>query len=50
MAVLVGKYINALNANVRDLLMKKDIPTAELYKLEADAADRARHAAQKIRN
>ena len=46
LAALVGKYINVLNANVRDLLEKNDIQTAELYKLEADAADRVRYAAQ----
>ena len=43
---LTSKYTNALNASLRDLLLKKDIQTAELYKLEIDAADRARHAAQ----
>ena len=46
LAALASKYINALNANVRDLLMKNDLQTASLYKLETDAADRARYAAQ----
>ena len=43
---LAGKYINALTASLRELLQKKDLPTAELYKLEIDSADRARYAAQ----
>ena len=46
MTVLTGKYISALNATQRDLLLKSDLQTAEFYKLEADAADRARVAAQ----
>jgi formylglycine-generating enzyme required for sulfatase activity len=46
LVTLIGKYINALNANVRDFLQKNDLATAELYKLEADAADRTRHATQ----
>ena len=43
---LTGKYTKALTASLRELLQKKDLPTAELYKLEIDAADRARYAAQ----
>ena len=43
---LTGKYTNALNASLRELLLKKDIQAAEFYKLEADAADRVRHDAQ----
>ena len=46
LVALTGKYTKALTANLRELLQKKDLPTAELYKLEIDAADRARHAAQ----
>ncbi|MDR2849663.1 MAG: hypothetical protein LBW77_03860 [Verrucomicrobiota bacterium] len=43
---LTGQYINALTASVRDLLQKKDIKTAELYRLEIDLAERARYAVQ----
>ena len=50
MTALTGKYINALNATQRDLLLKSDLQTAEFYKLEVDAADRARAAAQTGRN
>ena len=37
---------NALNANLRDLLLKNDLQTAEFYKLEVDAAGRVRSASQ----
>ena len=46
LAALTGKYINALNGSLRDLLMKNDIQTAELYQLEIDAAERVRSANQ----
>ena len=46
LAALTVKYINVLTASLRELLQKKDLQTAELYKLEIDAADRARYATQ----
>jgi len=45
LVALIGKYINALNTTMRDLLQKDNLAIAELYKLEIDLADRARYAA-----